>query len=640
MDASFLFRPIRVGALGLKNRMIMPAMGTAYANADGTVSDRMVRFLSRRAQGGVALVVTELAAVDPSGVAFEREFRVDDDRYLDGLHLLARSVKAAGAAVALQVYHPGRQMSSRFGRRQPVAPSAIPCPLIKEMPRALELGEIHELVEQFARAAARAKAAGFDAVELHGAHGYLLHQFLSPLSNQRTDAYGGDPERRARFPLEVVRRTRELVGRELAILYKLSAEDRLPGGLTLADTLPVARRLAEAGVDALTVSAGTYASFEWVVQPIVQPRGCLRAEASSFKRALDIPVVAVGRINDPALAEEILRNGDADLVALGRALLADPDLPRKVRQGRPDEVRRCIVCNECIRTVFMTQPLRCAVNPETGREAEFPPLPARAPKRVLVVGGGPGGMEAATVACQRGHTVTLLEARGELGGTLRIADRAGYKREVGSLAPSLARRLEEVGVAVKLKTPATVERVRELEPDVVIIATGARSVMPEVPGIDEPYVCTAEECLAGEPAPGGEAVILGAGDTACEVACFLRERGFGVTMLARGTKVARNLEPVTRKAVTRLVQALGIRVLIQVQVEEIRDREVRLRDASGQRMAIPATLVVIAQGVVQDDRLRRALEAEGRAVYALGDCVKPGNVADAMHAAADIALQL
>ncbi len=640
MTYASLWSPVTLGTLVLRHRLVMAAMGSAFPAADGTVTDRLVRYLARRAEGGVALVTTEATAVDASGAPFPGVLRADDDVQLPGLRRLAQAVHAAGAPISMQLYHAGRQMSRRMSGRQPLAPSAIPCPLVREMPRALDAGEIPPLIERFADGAARAQAAGFDAVEVHGAHGYLVHQFLTPLANQRTDAWGGDLRGRARFALEVVRRIRARVGPAFPILFKLSAEDRLPGGLGLDDTLTVGRWLEEAGVDALIVSAGTYGSFEWIVQPLAMPQACLRAYAARFSAALTIAIVAVGRVTDPATAEDIVARGDATLVAMGRALLADPDLPAKARAGRGDAVRPCITCNDCLTQLMKAQPIRCAINPEMGREADFPLPPAAASKRVLVVGGGVAGIHAALAARERGHDVTLFEAGAELGGRLRHAHRPSWKKEAGTLVPYLVRRLREAGVAPRLDARITVEHVESLAPDDVVVATGARAVLPDLPGIQGPSVVTVEHCLAGDPGAGGSAVVLGATNAACEAACHLREHGRDVTLLTPGRDLARDVEPQTRKGVVSQLGRLGIRVLHEARVEEIRDGEVRFTDNAGRPASVAAALVVVVAEAAPDDGLARALTAAGWTPHTVGGCAGGDDLAGAVHGATELARQL
>ncbi|HET7875094.1 MAG TPA: FAD-dependent oxidoreductase [Methylomirabilota bacterium] len=641
MAASRLFTPISVGGLALKNRLVLAAMGTAYAERGGLVSDRLIAYLARRARGGVGLVVTEAAAVDESGAPFPAVLRADDDRCLPGLARLAKAVKAEGAAVALQIYHAGRQMSERVSGRQPVAPSPVPCPMVRAMPRPLTAEEIETLIERFAQAAARAKAAGFDAVEFNGGHGYLLHQFLSPLSNRRDDHWGGDAARRQRFALEVVRRVRGGVGPGFPLIYKISAEDGLPGGLTFLDTLEIARRLEAAGINALVASAGTYGSFEQIVQPITEPEGCLRGWAASFKRELKIPVIAVGRITSPETAESILEHGEADLVALGRALLADPDWPQKAHEGRHRDIRPCITCNECLTRLFRAEPIRCAVNPEAGREGAFPAPRAAKPKRVVVVGGGPAGMQAAVVAAGRGHSVTLLEARDRLGGQLPAASRIRYKRSMGHLAEYLASRLAAAGVDARCGAAADVHAIRALNPDVVVVATGPRPIIPSIPGIDAPWVRPVWDVLSARlKAPGPAVVLAGETRVACEAALMLAERGLDVTLLAPGKELARDAETVTRKALLTLLERAGVRMRTGLSVDRLGGHQVFARDEAGGEISLTARLVVVIPRLDADNGLRETLERAGLAVRPVGDCAEPGGVVGAIHSATDAALGL
>jgi 2,4-dienoyl-CoA reductase-like NADH-dependent reductase (Old Yellow Enzyme family) len=633
-----LWSPIRVGTLELPNRLVMAAMGTAFAEPDGRITDRLIRFLERRAQGGVGLVVTEAIAVDPGGVPFPGVPRADGDRYLDGLRALAAAVRGAGARVAAQLSHAGRQMSTRWAVTQPVAPSAIACPATRTLPRALEDAEVETLVERFVQAAARAHAAGFDAVELSAGHGYLIHQFLSPRANRRDDRWGGDPERRARFAVEIVRRIRGRLGASLAILVKLSAEEGLAGGLGLADTVAIAHRLAGAGADAIVASAGTYASFDWLVQPALRPEGCLRGHAAALRRAVSVPVAAVGRITDPALAAAIVESGDADLVALGRALLADPDLPQKARAGQTLAVRPCIACNQCLRRLFAPEPINCSVNPEAGREAEPPAPPAPAPGHVVVIGGGAAGMTAAALARERGHRVTLLEAESELGGRLRAAARVPYRREMGRLAVHLAGRLSALGVDVRLGATATPAAVGRLRPDALIRATGARPTIPAVPGINRPHVETAEQCLLGL-APGRGAVVV-VGDTAaaCDAAAALQAAGYAPTLLAPGTprQLALEAESVTRRALLAGLEDRRIPVLYDARLEAVEARTVRFRAGSGESRELPADRVVLALGPEADEAGAAPYAAVGCPVWSAGDCLTPGGVLGAVHGTAEV----
>lgn len=607
----------------------MPAMDTGYAREGGYVTERLIRYYERRAEGGVGLIVVEICGVDPSGVAHPYQLRIDDDKYIEGLRQLTHRLHAHGVPVMLQLHHAGRQMSSRVSGTQPVAPSAIPCPLIREVPRALETDEVDELVRQFARAAVRAKAAGFDGVQIHGAHGYLVHQFLSPLSNKRNDKYGGDSERRMRFPLEIVRQIRAAVGSDFVIGYKISAEDRLEGGLKLDETTAFAQRLQDAGVDVLEVSAGTYAQMHHMIPPMMLPQGYLVPLAAHMKRHLRIPVVAVARINDPELAEQILVNGDADLVAVGRGLLADPDLPRKAQEGRFLDVRRCVACNECIARAFALEDLVCLINPELGREGEVDLGPAAVPKTVLVVGAGPSGIQAALTASQRGHKVILCDRNPWVGGKLPIVQAPPGKHEYVNYTRYLIHQLKQSTVEVRLNTVVTVEYVESLKPDEVIVATGARPEIPDIPGVQGPNVFTAEDLLAEDRA-GKHVVIVGASGTGCETAEYLVKHGHQVTIVARSKKAARSIEPITRRVLLEELRQLGVEFRFGLQTRAIYPDRVECVNEQGQVVSIPCDTVVIARGYKPDNRLAEALEARGFSVRRIGDVVAPRKIIDAV----------
>ncbi|MDP6346856.1 MAG: NADH:flavin oxidoreductase, partial [Dehalococcoidia bacterium] len=362
-----LFEPIDIGTLHLKNRLVMPPMNSRMGDPGGVVSQRTVDYYARRAQGGVGFIIVEIGAVDPVQIVSPTQLQLSDDRFIPGMARLAQAIKDNGARSAIQIHHPGRQAPASVTGTPAVAPSTLSSRRSGETPKELSPSEIEGLVGLFAQAARRAKDAGFEAVEIHGAHGYLLCQFLSPYSNHRDDDYGGDAARRARFPLQVIEAVRNEVGRDFPIIFRFSASEFTQGGLTIEDGKAIARLVEEAGVDCLSISAGTDASLEWAVQPVLLPVGCLLPLAEAVRQEAYVPVIAVGRINHPSIAEAALQEGKADLIALGRPLLADPDYPRKAQEGRWDEIRKCIACNSCRRDPWPRElPICCLLNPETG----------------------------------------------------------------------------------------------------------------------------------------------------------------------------------------------------------------------------------------------------------------------------------
>lgn len=482
-----LFEPIRIRGVEIPNRIVMPAMTTRLAAPDGTVTPELCAYYLARAEGGSGLITVEMGSPHPGGRHRAREVGLYDDRFVPGLRELTARLKAAGARVGIQIGHAGGYARRDVTGYPPAAPSAVPR-LVHEVdtrrvvPEALTREGIRDLVRSFADAAGRMKRAGFDLVELHGAHGYLIAQFLSPLDNRRTDEYGGTLPNRARFALEVVEACRQRVG-DFPLIFRFSADEYAPGGLTLDDTREVARWLAEAGVDALHVSAGCYRSVPSaavMIPPMNYPDGVFLHLAGAIKALVDVPVIAVGRLHAPELVRRVVAEGRADLVALGRQLIADPEWPRKVREGRADEIRPCVSCNTCVDTMRDGRRISCLVNPVAAREGAYRLVPASDPKRVLVAGGGPAGLEAARVAAERGHRVVLAERSDRLGGQLRLAARAPLFQNAETnpavllgFVEFLARGVARAGVEVRLGQAVTPEVVRALRPDVVVLATGA-----------------------------------------------------------------------------------------------------------------------------------------------------------------------
>ena len=487
-----LFDPIAIRGMEVPNRIVMPAMTTRLAAPDGGVTPDLIQYFVARAEGGTGLITVEMCSPDPAGRHRARELGIYDDRFVPGLRELTVRLRAAGSRVAVQIGHAGGHTRQDVTGHPPVAPSAVPH-VVQEvdtrsvLPEELTREGIRAVVQAFAEAAERAKVAGFDAVELHGAHGYLIAQFLSPLDNLRGDEYGGRLRNRARFALEVVDACRKRVG-DFPLIFRFSADEYAPGGFTLEEAKELAPWLAEAGVDALHVSAGCYRSLPSgaiMIPPMGYPGGVFLHLARAVKAVVRVPVIAVGRIHDPEIAEMAVREGHADMVALGRQLIADPEWPRKVREGRTDEIRPCIACNTCVDGMREGDRIKCLVNPWAGREGQRRTTAADRPRRILVVGGGPAGMEAARLLAERGHRVVLVERRGELGGQLRLAAKAPLFQNVETNPPVLlkfveflARQLEKAGVEVKLGEPVTPRLIDELKPETVVLATGASYRVP------------------------------------------------------------------------------------------------------------------------------------------------------------------
>ena len=624
-----LFEPGRIGSLELKNRLVMPPMGTNYALKDGSVTQRQIDYYEERAKGGVGLVIVEISCVDsPVGKAAVRQICIDDDRFIPDLSKLAESIKRHGAKAAIQIHHAGRQTSSKLTGHQPVAPSPVPIPG-GEQPRELTLSEIASLVTRFAEAAERAKKAGFDGVEIHGAHGYLVSQFLSPLSNHRRDAYGGGVENRARFLLEVIEAIRERVGSDYPVWCRLSAmEIGVEGGITLEETQVVAQMAEKAGVNAIHVSAHQVTPARR--PPMAQPLCLFVPLAEGIKKVVSVPVITVGRI-PPELGEGVLRDGKADFISIGKALLADPHLPHKVAVGEVGDITPCICCLTCLDSIgWRREGVCCVVNPTLGREREYELKPAESPKKVVVVGGGPGGMEAARVAALRGHKVVLFDVSDELGGQLILASKPPFKDTIETFRQYLVRQVTKSGVELRLRERFTLDLLDELKPDVVILATGVKPFIPQIPGIQGQKVLQASQVLVG--AKTGERVaVIGGELVGCETALYLMEQGKKVTIMRRGPEFATKVHQFIREPLLGRLQFKGVSMLTGVKYEEITEAGVVIRTGAGERKIVEADTIVLAAGAVPNTELLAALKGKVAQVVSVGDCVEPRGIREAVE---------
>jgi 2,4-dienoyl-CoA reductase-like NADH-dependent reductase (Old Yellow Enzyme family)/thioredoxin reductase len=642
---SRLFEPLEARGKELRNRIVLPAMNTNYANPDGSVSERFTRFYVERGKGGAGLLIVSSAYIDRAAKKRRGSLILDDDAFIPKLKGLTDAVHATGAKIFQQLNHNGRLLSSSKDLKTnstgaAVGPSPVPHLLTGEIPHVLTKEEIATMVERFAQAARRAKEAGFDGVEIHGSHGYLINQFYSVYSNRREDEYGGSLEKRMRFPLEVYRRVRALTGERFLISYRLNVKDYTPVETPLEDVITLAMRLEKEGVDFLHFSAGNSETPAFVLgltPPGSSPPGCNADLAGAVRAHLKVPVIAVGRITTPELAEQILREGKADMVAMGRALIADPYLPQKALRGEPHTIRRCIGCNQgCMDRLTQEKGISCIHNPEVGREGEL--CIARRPKKVWVIGGGPSGMEAALVAALRGHNVELFEKREVLGGQCMLAAAPPGKHDFKAVREFLEGELKRREVPVHTKVEITGEKVAQEKPEVVILATGSIPLVPDFPGIRGENVRNAREVLEGKPV-GKTVVVVGGGLVGVETALFLSAKGKSVVIIEMLDEIGRDAGSLNRARLKEELRNTDIEVRCRSKLLRVDHKSIDVESDSGIE-TIEAETIVIAVGAKSENPLLPELKQIVPEVYAVGDCASPRDMLAAINEAFDVALRI
>lgn len=619
MSYEHLLSPYKIGNLELKNRMIVSSAVTRLCNADGTVSEGFIRYQEDKARGGWALIMTEDLPIMEGHVTYSNLPAFWDDSFMPGHIEMVKRVHAAGAKMGAQLYHPGRDAKEKIGGKYPVAPSAVRCRL-SFAPRELTKAEIDEIRVAFGKAALRAKNCGYDLVEIHAAHGYLIHQFLSARTNKRNDEYGGSLYNRNRFLLEVIAEVRKAVGPDFPLSVRINGSDYMNDGITPREAVYTAKLVEEAGADVIHCSQGSQDSFYAIIPPAAAGRAPYVGNAEEVKKAVHIPVIAVGRINEPGLAESIIASGIADFVTMFRASLADPELPNKVRDGRIDEIAYCIGCLQgCRGQNAKEQPFTCLVRPMTGHAHEYEIKPVEQPKNVAVIGGGIAGCEAAIIAAQRGHHVTIYEQSNELGGRWIAASIPPGKSEYNSFLYWQKVMLSKYGVNVELNTTIDAEKLKAIKPDAVIVATGARDMVPPIPGHDNSNVVFAQDVLRERVEYGHNVVVIGGGLVGAETADYLSEYGGRkVSIIEMMPEIVRDGEPNPTWYLMRDFKNDGVDIYTSANVTEIGDGYVRFKH-EGVDKEIAADTVVMATGLRPDAGFAESIKALGIPTIVAGD---------------------
>ena len=654
---SKLFEPVQIGEVRIKNRIAMAPMGILnppMVNPDGSPTQRTIDYYVERAKGGVGLIITGAHKVENEIDVVRLGFApIISPAIRSPYGEMSEAVHSLGAKIFIQLTPGvGRVLMPHHvdptGRSKPVSASAIPNYWDPDVIcRELTTEEVERIVKAVGDAAEIVKAAEIDGIELHGHEGYLLDQFATAIWNKRTDKYGGDLKGRLAFPIEILKEIKARVGKDFPVVYRFALKHyikalragALPGehyteaGRNVEEGLEIARLLEEAGFDALHVDAGCYDSWYWAHPPTYQEHGCMVDMAEKVKKIVKIPVMAVGRLDIPELAEKVVEEGKADMVVIGRGLLADPYWPSKVQEGRIVDIRPCIGCHDGNQRMIQGKPLSCAVNPACGREQLYGLKPAEKTRTVLIAGGGVAGMEAARVAATRGHKVTLYEKKSSLGGHLVEASVPDFKKDLGKLNEWYKGQLSKLAVEVKLGTEVTTDIVQRDNPDVVLVATGSKPVIPDIPGIKKPNVVTCMDLLLGKKEAGGVVVVVGAGLIGCETALWLAKQGRKTTIVEMLPEPLITPPPLFNANKIMLLDLLALnRVKIEVDttVQEIADDGIVAVDRHLKESLTRADTVVLAVGLESDDLLYKLLIGKVANLYALGDCQEPRRIMGAI----------
>lgn len=646
MKERILFTPIQIGSMKVKNRLVVPAMGTNLAEHNGEAGEKLISYYKERAKGGFGLIIVECSAVSKEGRSLINECGIWDDSMIPSYRRLTEEVHKEGAKVAVQLRHCGRETEPQYtDGKEVVAPSKVPCPSCQTMPHEMTTAEAYEMIGVFGDAALRAKESGFDAVELHASHGYLIAQFLSGHANKRTDEFGGSLHNRMRFLRLILRDIKNKAGADFPIIVRISGTEMITGGREIQETKAICQMCEEEGTAAIHVSIATYGSMNYCIGSTYLAPGYEAASASEIKKAVHIPVITVGRITDPEMAETLIRDGSTDMVAFGRQSIADPHFANKVMNKKQDDIIPCISCSQgCIMHIFDDEPISCVVNPGNATEDVYISDKTETPKNVLVIGGGPGGLQTAWILAARGHQVKLAEKESYLGGAFLPAAYPPSKSSITKMIGYYIKQCKKYGVQIILNTEMNSEKVKEINPDVVVIATGSKNMVPQIKGLESIEILNPCDVLLGKVVTGHKVLVAGGGLIGAETADFLAEQGRDVTIIEMKPEIAADLDPYAKPMILEELKKHNVMMLKSAAIQEFLSDGVVYKDLTKEDSEIQILngfdSIVLALGTRNYNPFEADIASIAKEVYVIGDAKKAGKVYAATHEAVEAAMMI